>query len=161
MLLTAISCAFCYEVKSCGASPACRVRRLGTGVTVLSRLGGLAWPVHFSSNWTHRARPTPQGTCTKGTCNTIPNGLGPYQSNSKVTFSMLLRLLRPVRHPYPLPGVACGVYGTVGIFGASIFGAHTESNIMVSKGQELQAPPQPARVRTCSRSMNQTPVAGP
>ncbi|PNH06957.1 Sodium-coupled neutral amino acid transporter 2 [Tetrabaena socialis] len=29
-------------------------------------------------------------------------------------------------------GVACGVYGTVGIFGASIFGASTESNIMVN-----------------------------
>lgn len=28
-------------------------------------------------------------------------------------------------------GVACGVYGTVGIFGAAIFGASTESNIMV------------------------------
>ncbi|KAG2499638.1 hypothetical protein HYH03_002577 [Edaphochlamys debaryana] len=29
-------------------------------------------------------------------------------------------------------GVACGVYGTVGIFGASIFGIKTESNIMVN-----------------------------
>ncbi|KAG2436229.1 hypothetical protein HXX76_006540 [Chlamydomonas incerta] len=29
-------------------------------------------------------------------------------------------------------GVACGVYGTVGIFGAAIFGASTESNIMVN-----------------------------
>ncbi|GLC55693.1 hypothetical protein PLESTB_001015400 [Pleodorina starrii] len=28
--------------------------------------------------------------------------------------------------------VACGVYGTVGIFGASIFGTETESNIMVN-----------------------------
>ena len=28
--------------------------------------------------------------------------------------------------------VACGAYGTVGIFGASIYGAETESNIMVN-----------------------------
>ncbi|GFR48278.1 hypothetical protein Agub_g10053 [Astrephomene gubernaculifera] len=30
-------------------------------------------------------------------------------------------------------GVACGVYGTVGVFGAAIFGAATESNIMVNQ----------------------------
>lgn len=37
-------------------------------------------------------------------------------------------------------GVACGVYGTVGIFGAAIFGAKTESNIMVSGAVLLCCP---------------------
>lgn len=63
------------------------------------------------------------------TCNTIVH---------KMAFPFLCLsvccALYPYPYPYLLPGVACGVYGTVGIFGASIFGAHTESNIMVSMG---------------------------
>lgn len=39
-----------------------------------------------------------------------------------------------------IAGVACAAYGTVGVFGASLYGDATESNIMWVAEQHLRMP---------------------